>query len=280
MQRKRILFLGYGDIAQRTAAQLQQHEITGVARSPKKTAEYVNFIQATVDSLLVCNRLATEHWDVIVITLTPKEFSDEGYKTGYVLTLKRLLEFICKNPPNKLFFVSSTSVYQHAAGEWVDEQTVCEPDGFSGQRLLESEQLLRDVGIDFCILRAAGIYGPGRTFLLSQVRKGQGGSEAYTNRIHAQDCAGFIAHLINLSLADKPIEDLYLVADGNPVTGKDIRIWLADQMGMDGTQLTPSDSARGGNKRCRNDRLLASGYTLKYPDYKIAYREIIDEWMS
>lgn len=275
MQRKRILFLGYGDIAARAAEQLGEHELVAVARSPKQTAEPVSFVRGAADSEAVGERIANESWDAIVLTLTPSEYSDRAYELGYVQTLQRVLSFAANRPPGRLFFISSTSVYHQSQGQWVDEDSEVMPTSFSGQRLLEAEQLLPDSNIAYTVLRAAGIYGPGRNMLIKQVRAGKGGGEAYTNRVHAADLAGFLAYLISRSLAHQSLESLYLVCDGKPVTGREIRQWLAQQMGMDAQHLSPSQSERGGNKRCTNQRMLAAGYTMLYPDYQRGYREML-----
>lgn len=280
MQRKRILFLGFGDIAGRASEHLKASELVGVARSPKSVPDHVAFFQAAADSLPVCRRMVHETWDALVVTLTPTEFSDRAYEIAYVQTLQRILEHCQKNPPGKLFFASSTSIYQQCNGEWVDENTPVEPESFSGKRLLQAENLLRESGLDYCILRIAGIYGPGRDVILRQVRQGVGGSSSYTNRIHADDCGGFLAYLIGQQLAGQTIHPLYLVADNQPRRGSEVRSWLAEQMGLDTSELRSSVSERGGNKRCRNRLLQSSGYELKYPDYRSGYRAVLEKWAS
>ncbi len=277
MQRKKILFLGFGDIATRASQLLSGADILGIARSPKTVPANVDFFQAAADSLPVCQRLSQEQWDALVITLTPTEFSDRAYDIAYVQTLARLLEFCQHKPPGKIYFASSTGVYPQSEGEWVDENTVVVPESFSGKRLLEAENLLVESGFPHCILRIAGIYGPGRDVILRQVKQGMGGSDSFTNRIHADDCAGFLAYLLEQQFAGNKLDSLYVVADSTPATGSEVRGWLAQRMGFGHSHLRSSVSERGGNKRCRNARMLSTGYQLRYPDYQSGYRELVPQ---
>lgn len=276
MQSKNILFLGFGDLARHTAAQLTGHRLVGVARSPKPPAPGVEFWQGAADSLALRQRLGQESFDALVITLTPTEFSDLAYAMAYVETLRALLPVLHNRTPGLVMFVSSTSVYHQSDGAWVDEDSSTQPDSFSGRRLLEAEDLLRASGLPHTVLRCAGIYGPGRDFLLRQVRAGKGGSADFTNRIHVRDAAGALAHLLAQHFGGAALEQLYLVCDSDPAPGSEVRQWLAGRLGVDVKTLEPSVSERGGNKRCRNQRLLASGYRLLYPSYREGYGALLD----
>ena len=276
MQSKNILFLGFGDLARHTAEKLTAHRLVGVARSAKPPAPGVEFWQGAADSLVIRQRLTQEKCDALVITLTPTEFSDLGYAVAYVETLRTLLPVLHSHSPGLVIFVSSTSVYHQNDGGWVDENSATEPGTFSGRRLLEAENLLRTSGLPHTVLRCAGIYGPGRDFLLRQVRGGKGGSGDFTNRIHVRDAAGAISHLLERHFDGQTVEPRYLVCDSNPASGMEVRQWLAVRLGVDPAGLLPNASERGGNKRCRNQRLLDSGYRLLYPSYRDGYGALLD----
>lgn len=273
MQQKNIVFIGFGDIAARVCAQLPEYHKTGVARSCKPMPAKVDFWQGRADDPQMLARLSEQDWQVVVITLTPDEYTDLGYRKAYVQTLEHLVAAWRARPPRLILFVSSTSVYGQTDGSWVDEDSATDSDGFSGRRILQAEQVLRTSGMRHVVLRCAGIYGPKRDFLLRQVQAGKGGSTDYTNRIHVEDCAGFIAHLVRLFEANQELRDTYLVCDSRPAPGTEVRAWLAERLGMSAGDLKESTSARGGNKRCANTRLLATGYRLRYPDYQAGYRE-------
>ena len=57
--------------------------------------------------------------------------------------------------------------------------------------------------------------------------------------------------------------------------------WLAGALGAPPPRAVrakdPALRARRDNKRCRNDRLLASGYTFLYPTYREGYRAMLEE---
>lgn len=276
MPAKNILFLGFGDIASRTCALLPDHRLVGVARSLKKVPARVEFWQGAADGVAILERLAEQSFDAVVVTLTPTEYSDKAYQVAYVDTVSALVQqWQLGRAPGLIVFISSTSVYHQNDGEWVDEDSPTSPTGFAGQRLLEAEQRIQASGLPACIVRFAGIYGPGRDFLLRQVRAGNGGSAAFTNRIHAQDCAGIIAFLLQRQWAGQQVAPLYLGCDSAPAPGAEVRRWLAAKLGEDSHTLRPTESSRGGNKRCSNKRLLATGYQLRYPSYQHGYGELL-----
>lgn len=172
--------------------------------------------------------------------------------------------------------ISSTSVYGQSQGEWVDETSDTTPTQSSGQILLQSEALLRASGLPYTILRAGGIYGPTRTRLLTKVREGKATYPTdmvqYTNRIHRDDCAGALHHLMGLRNPDS----LYIGVDSDPTDLKTVLTWLAAQLNASSPQALPStSSARNTNKRCCNDKLLETGYTLRYPSFRDGYRAML-----
>jgi nucleoside-diphosphate-sugar epimerase len=276
LQSKTLLFLGFGDLAQRTSLLLPHLHRYAVSRSAKITQDSITFWQGAADSPEICQKMRERHLDVVVMTLTPREFTAESYRAAYVEPLQNLLAVWRQNPPGLVVFVSSTGVYHQADASWVDENSPTQPEGFSGAMLLEAETLLGSSALNHAILRFAGIYGPGRDYLLKQVRSGKGGSSEYTNRIHAQDGARFIAFLIDRHLNGGQIDNLYLVCDNEPTPGAEVRLWLAERIGVNATQLQPSASERGGNKRCLNHRLTTTGFRLQYPSFREGYQALLD----
>ena len=267
-----ILFLGFGDLAGRTCSLLPDWQKTGVARSPKPCPEGVAFRQGAVTDFAVLNQLRKTRFDCVVITLAPSEPGDAGYLAGYVEPVQALVTAWQEQPPGLILFVSSTSVYGQQAGEWVTESSATDPDSFAGQRLLQAESLLRGTGLNVSLLRFAGIYGPGRDYLLRQVRAGKGGDDSFTNRIHIDDGAAAIVHLVLQHASGRALAPCYLVCDSNPAPACEVRRWLAGEIGVDPDALESGAPGRGGNKRCSNRRLLETGFALRYPDYRSGYR--------
>jgi len=219
--------------------------------------------------------------DAVVYAASPAGRDDAFYRTTYVEGLRNLIGVLAKRdvPPRRLIFVSSTAVYGQRKGEWVDEASETTPEHWSGRRLLEAEALLLGSGLPAVVLRLGGIYGPRRTRLLEGVRQGRvsiaRGAPQYTNRIHRDDCAGILDHLLDL---DEPA-DCYLGVDHEPEEEGAVLTWLAGVLGAPPPQVVASDPRReprrGGNKRCRNDRIVASGYTFRHPSYREGYTAVL-----
>lgn len=284
MKQKKLLFVGYGDIATRASRLFLADDcgVTGIARRERRPPAGVDIWQGAVTDDHILQQLARQAFDVAVITLTPTGRELADYARTYLDTSERLVNLwqTAAAKPGLIIFVSSTSVYHQDTGEWVDESSPTQPASSSGEILLAAESLWRDSTLNSCTLRFSGIYGPGRNHLLEQVTMGQGGPRQdapYTNRIHVDDCVGIIHHLCHRHWAGQQLESLYLASDKMPVTSWEIRQWLADQIGYppDHLQESPA-SGRGGNKRCNNARLLATGYEFKYPDFRAGYADLLN----
>jgi len=218
----------------------------------------------------------------IVYLVGPDSSSDAAYEAAYVTGLKNLLESpaVASSKLERVLFASSTAVYAQNDGSWVDEDSPTLPEGFSGKRLLEAERLLQSAGVPHVIVRFAGIYGPGRQRLLSNVQSGTavvGPLPHITNRIHRDDCAGFLLHLMSLERPDS----LYIGVDDEPSDLSAVLGWLAETLGAPPPRVLEGTSAtgpgRGGHKRCSNQRLRGTGYPLLYPSFREGYGALIRE---
>src|SRR5690554_2731637 len=139
------LLMGAGDIAQRIQPLLsaQGHEVIGARRNPPKKTDFPH-IKADAHEVRDWQQLLAKQPAVIVLTLVPTEFSDQGYLQGYVEPVEALLKALNELAGDYrplLVFVSSSSVYSEREGEWVDETTPEKPTSFSGKRLLQAEKM-------------------------------------------------------------------------------------------------------------------------------------------
>ena len=205
--------------------------------------------------------------------------SEEAYEAAYVRGLRNLLAALEPQRGNfRLLFTSSTGVYGQQGGEWVDETSPTALEGFASQILLHGEQLLELSGFEYTVLRLAGIYGPDRSWFLDQVRRGEvpfSVMPLYTNRIHRDDCAEALFHLGSLRSPDT----LYLGCDDMPAPRNEVVTWLADRMEvpMPTRIVTHQEGTRERtNKRCRNDKLRATGFQFLYPTYKEGYASLLE----
>lgn len=274
----RVLIAGCGDVGTRTALSLagQGREVFGLRRDPTGLPPAIAPVAADLTDPASLRAIPSGLTHVLYAASADGRDEDR-YRAAYIDGMRNVLELLAdRGETPRLVFTSSTAVYGQDDGSWVDEDSPTEPGRFSGEVLLEAEALVRTV--DGVTLRLAGIYGPGRTRLIDTVRDGEAvcveGPAAYTNRIHANDCASAAAHL--LTLADPAT--VYLGVDDDPAPRCEVLTWLAGQLGVEppptvGAQQAPG--RRGGNKRCRNDRLRASGWRPTYPSFRDGYAALL-----
>lgn len=279
LSKERVLIVGCGDIGRRLAQCLSQdvYEVTGLRRTPSADLPYLRYQTCDVTEPVQLTEILKQDFSVIVITMTPAERSDKGYERAYAQTCQNLVSALQVQSlkPRLLIFVSSSAVYAQVDGSWVDESSSTEPEGFSGKRLLEAEAIIQNSGFANTIMRFSGIYGPNRNRLIEQVRQGKASSSShFTNRIHADDCAGSLAHLIELNRKGTQLQSIYLATDNVPMPMVEVVTWLAGQMGVDEFLSNDAVNERG-NKRCSNQRLLDSGFVFRYPSFKEGYAAVL-----
>jgi nucleoside-diphosphate-sugar epimerase len=207
--------------------------------------------------------------------------TEEAYRSAYLNGVAHVLDALERDrvTPERVLFVSSTAVHGDAEGGWIDENTTPEPGGFSGRIMREAEELLLKrlggTGTSAVVLRLGGIYGPGRTRLIDQVRTGSAiipDQPRFTNRIHRDDAAGAIMQLCTMSAVPSPV---YLGVDNDPAELGDVLRFLAAELGLDVPPTGDAGDARGGNKRCSNALLRETGFSFKYPTFREGYRDIL-----
>jgi nucleoside-diphosphate-sugar epimerase len=276
----KVLFIGCGDIAQRAASEMQaRYKCFGLRRQPDNLPEYIQPIKADATDTEQLLSVASEGFDIWIATITPSEFTEQAYRDSYLASAKSIAASIAKlqKAPRLVLWVSSTSVYGDLKGDWVNEETQPEPNTFSGKILLAAEKIVQQIPCETSVIRFSGIYGPGRTRLLSQVLAGKGrrsSPEQWSNRVHADDCGGILAHLVEYALSGNPLLPDYLASDSAPVTQHEIRQWLAQQLAV---SLVEEEVKAGSTRRCDNSRLLSSGYQFKYPTFKEGYGSLIND---
>lgn len=278
----RVLIAGCGYVGTALAERLAVEGgiVWGLRRDPKGLPSAVRPLAADLTDPGTLRNLPSG-LECVVYTAAPDRVDDEAYRRIYVEGLSHVLDALQRQgqEPRRIFFTSSTAVYAQSGGEWVDEASATEPTHFSGMRMLEAERLLLGSPFPATILRLGGIYGPGRVGLIERVRRGEAvcidGPPTYTNRIHRDDCAGALEHLI----AHPQPENLYIGVDDEPADECAVLRWLATQLGVPLPRVERSaDLAprrQRGNKRCRNARLVASGYIFRYPTFREGYGALL-----
>ncbi|WP_460241586.1 sugar nucleotide-binding protein [Aurantivibrio infirmus] len=296
----KLLLLGCGDIAIRLSKALSSEDIQcfGMRRDITKLPEHITGIEQDFSSPQGLTTQINQGFDIVVMTLVPADRSESAYHQIYVDGLERIMTAMEEATylPKLVIFVSSTSVYAQNHGEWVSEQSPTEPTRYSGQAIASAEARISRSTLPSCVVRFSGIYGPGRRRLIQQVIDGDRGEKdlGYSNRIHADDCAGVLAHLIKRHTKCEPLEKLYLATDSEPVKLKEVKQWLANVMGLNSPPVNSKsklasdqksypqnknnfDNSYRNNKRCSNKQLLNSGYQFRYPTFREGYTELLKE---
>lgn len=215
-------------------------------------------------------------FDYVFYTASADRREEAAYRAIYVDALRALLATLraAGCPLRRVLFTSSTAVYGQDRGEWVDERSPTEPSGFNGRVLLEAEALLAEAPEPGVNVRLSGIYGPGRTRLVRKVWNGEArATESWTNRIHVEDCAGVLHHLMRLN----DPAPLYLATDDEPSTMGEVVTWMSQRLGAPPPE--PAEAARL-NKRCTNERLRDTGYEFRYPTFREGYPAIVDAFLA
>ncbi|MCP4039126.1 MAG: SDR family oxidoreductase [bacterium] len=278
----RILIAGCGYVGCALGEMLvaDGHEVFGLRRDPVGLPEGIAPVRADLSLPETLTRLPTAI-DTLFYTAGAGAADEEGYRRAYLDGMGRLLGALADlgEKPRRIFFTSSISVYDQRRGEWIDESSHVAPSSFRGDIMLMTERLLLAGEIPATVVRLGGIYGPGRDRLLHAVAGGEvavdPGEPHHTNRIHRDDAAGCLRHLMSL---DQP-DDLYLGVDHEAAEESVVLRWLADRLGVKLPEIDADDPParvrRAGSKRCRNDRLTATGYRFRYPTFREGYEMMI-----
>ena len=293
-------------------------DVTGMRRSAQQLPAPLHALPVDVTDRRVLERM-TPRVDVVVYAVAAGRRDEEACRRAYVDGVASLLDVLegRSDPPRRVFFVSSTSVYGERGGAWVDETTPVRPGGFPGECLVAGERRMFASPIPATVVRFGGIYGPGRGWLIERARTGASCVDdppRFTNRIHRDDCAGALAHLIARAwdrgrssrmeqtrsppvdaldmgaatpavdsriehVDDAPIDidEIYVGVDDAPATECEVLEWLAARLGAPAPRRVRDEdaAARGSGKRCGNARLRASGYRFRYPTYREGYAAVL-----
>lgn len=272
----RVLWAGWGDLGAAASPALVAagHEVVALRRHdvkdpPDGVIPLRGDLNAPADLDLPAGVRAC------VVTLTPDTRDQAGYEAAYVHALANLHALVegekrrDEPPLERLLFVSSTAVYGQEDGSWVDEGASTSPSRFNGIVMARAERLAASARWPTTVARLSGIYGPGRTRLLDKVREGRSSRNAWTNRIHRDDAASAIVHL--LGMVDAP--PVVNVTDTEPATNDTVLTWLADRMGV---PHPPVEVGPVGGKRVDGAILRSTGFTYRYPTFRDGYGAMVD----
>ncbi|TVP53535.1 MAG: SDR family oxidoreductase [Gemmatimonadales bacterium] len=274
----KVLIAGCGYVGTELGLRLgaEGHEVWGLRRDPSGLPEPIRPLAADLLDPHLADRLPEV--DHVVYAAAANVSSPEGYRTIYVRGVENLLAALAHSDQTRVerfLFVSSTAVYGDSGGDWVDERTPPAPENFRGSEVLDGEHTALESSIPAAVLRLGGIYGPGRTRLIEMVRRGRarcpGEGPIWSNRIHRDDAAEALRHLLTLPTLDP----IYLGVDDHPTPLCKVYRGVAQMVGAPEPTVDPELGRDRSNKRCSNRLLRESGFTFAYPSFREGYRALL-----
>ena len=273
---ERVLMAGCGDLGQRVAALLlaRGDEVYALRRNPPAQQDTaVQWLRADLTRAQSIPMLPGGITQLVYLP-APDAREEQVYRAVFVEALGHLLQALHGQSLRRVLFVSSSAVYGEHGEDWVDEDTPPAPLGFNGRVLLEAEHLLSNQPVPSIVLRLAGLYGPGRLQLLERLRAGNAHAPRtpahWSNRIHVDDAAAAIAHLLQL----REPQALYLGVDDTPLPLHQLYGELAERVGAPAVPDGPAPAAIG-SKKLSNARLRGTGFRLQWPDARAGYASFL-----
>lgn len=269
-----ILMVGYGKTSKRLAHYLlaQGHHLSTISRQPKSEDGAVHFYQ-DIHQLNLSDFAAI---DMVYVLLSPSERSLAGYRHTYLDSVQPICAALQAHPVQRVVVVSSTRVYGARAGTRIDDDSPLCPDDMQGEILMQMEQAWQHAYAERCVIvRPTGIYGismqrlskmAAQTLVAEQIQ--------FSNRIHVNDLARFLADLAAQTQQNLPLNASYIVTDNIPRPQHEILAWLQQRLDLPVLQLTghlPS------GKLVFAQRMYARGFVLQHPICFDAYAELLDK---
>lgn len=275
-----VLIVGCGYIGKALAEALQQQgvKVGALTRNPEQADRLramglIDVVEAELDSREWHGRL-TQQYRAVVNCVSSAGGGLSGYQKSYIDGQQSLLEWASVVKPEVICYTSSTSVYPQDGGMWVDESFSTESESPTAAILLAAEKMLMDAK-ELCerryVLRLGGIYGPGRHYLIDQVRSGEGvipgRGDYHLNMIHRDDAVRALLALLQIKMEVKSA--IFNLCDDNPTRKDEIVSWMADLIGSPCPVFDPN---------LKSPRLQRRGSSM--PDRKISNAKIktITEW--
>ena len=213
-------------------------------------------------------------FDAIIHCASSRGGDADAYREIYLNGARNLLD---RFRAARMLFTSSTSVYGQHDGSWVTEESQTQPARETGRILLETEELV--LGLGGIVARLAGIYGPGRSALLSKFLAGKAivnpRNDRFVNQVHRDDIAAALFLLFNRPTSTG---EIYNVVDDQPILQSECYRWLAGKLNRPVPPFTKREGQRkrgDSNKRVSNAKLRGLGWSPRYSTFAEAMERSI-----
>jgi len=214
-------------------------------------------------------------FDAVVHCASSRGGNAAAYREIYLNGVRSVLEAF---PKAIILFTSSTSVYAQRDGSWVTEDSETNPLRETSRILLEVEKLILEKG--GIIARLAGIYGPGRSALLSKFLNDTAtidpNNDRFVNQVHRDDIASALFLLLNCEAQTSG--QTYDVVDNEPLLQSECYRWLSEKLNRPLPPIRKSEEPRkrgDSNKRVSNAKLRRLVWRPDYPTFRDAMERSI-----
>ena len=251
------------DIGLRLAA--QGHQVAAIRRDADQVPAPLRGISA--DLTVDVPRLPPLDLGLLVVALTARPRSEEAYRSTYVDGMARALDALdsAGQRPSRAVLVSSTGVFGDPPADLLTDETVlAAPTDGPSRMLLAAEELFATRVPGGTVLRLSGLYDGDGSRLFDRIRAGD--PHRWTNRIHRDDAAAAVVHLLTMDDLPGP---LYVGTDDEPAQMGDVAAFLARRLGT--TAPPPADPRLGTGKRLSNALLRSTGWTPTFPTFREGY---------
>jgi nucleoside-diphosphate-sugar epimerase len=287
--RKRLVIFGCGYVGAEVARQAVERGIS-VAALTRNEAKAAELRALGVDAVVA--ELAGDAWhgriaggaDWVLNCVSSGGGGIDGYRRSYVDGMVSILTWArTRGPVGTVIYTGSTSVYAHGDGARVDETASTDGAGERAGILLNAENLVRKndgAWARWFVLRLAGIYGPGRHYLLDQVRSGEvaGLGKHRLNVIFRDDIVSAV--WAAFGSAPTVANEILNLADDHPTHRAEVVSWLADRLGVAVPKFTGEPAA--GRRMVTPDRVIVNvraravlAWCPRFPSFREGYEKIL-----
>lgn len=265
-----VLLVGCGDLGADIGLRLAalDHDVLAIRRRAALVPPPLRGLSA--DLTLEAPVLPPLDLELLVVALTARPRSEEFYRATYVDGMARALDAMeaTGQVPRRAVLVSSTAVYGDIGPDvLIDESTSPQPGDGPARMLLEAERVFAERVPGGTVIRLSGLYGHGSTRLIDQVREGRiDDPHRWTNRIHRDDAAAAVVHLLTCEDAPAP---LYVGTDDEPSQLGTVAAFIASRLDL--AAPDPADPTHGSGKRLSNAALRSTGWVPQFPTYRQGY---------
>lgn len=201
---KRLIIVGFGDIAKRALPALQtRFDVSALVR-PESSADAKRFhglavMTGDLDDPRSLDSLDTDASHIVHFAPPPVRGTTDPRTANLLTALARYAR-----PPERIVYISTSGVYGNCEGALVDESRPVNPQSDRARRRVDAENQLIRIGAAhgtrIVILRTPGIYAADRLpveRLLKRTPVLRAEDDVYTNHIHADDLAALVPAALN-----------------------------------------------------------------------------------